>query len=176
MGWTQYFRRTLFFFLFIRRAHTAATSNRSINRVNILWPVWMVNLLTTFCCYHFFVAAQTTKSFPCERAHSITVNNGAVNSAVKSPVNSLNGKESLTVCVNYSYKVQCQCKMALNSPQSSIGPCNSELLARNRPAPPRLKVPAKSCIKLPAKSRKITPLVAIAWGRSFSGNCLGKKF
>ena len=46
---------------FIHRAHTAATSNRSIMTetfgVNILWPVWMVNLSTTFCCYHFFVAA-----------------------------------------------------------------------------------------------------------------------
>ena len=36
-------------------------------------------------------------------------------------------------------------------------------LALNRPVPP-------------AKSRKMTALVGIVWGRSFSGNCLGKKF
>ena len=41
--------------------------------------------------------------------------------------------------------------------------CNGELLAHNLPAPP-------------AKSRKMTALVGIVWGRSFSGNCLGKKF
>ena len=41
--------------------------------------------------------------------------------------------------------------------------CNRELLALNRPPPP-------------AKSRKMTALVGIVWGRSFSGNCLGKKF
>ena len=41
--------------------------------------------------------------------------------------------------------------------------CNRELLAHNRPHPP-------------AKSRKMTALVGIVWGRSFSGNCLGKKF
>ena len=40
--------------------------------------------------------------------------------------------------------------------------CNRELLARNIPHP--------------AKSRKMTTLVGIVWGRSFSGNCLGKKF
>ena len=41
--------------------------------------------------------------------------------------------------------------------------CNRELLAHNFPRPP-------------AKSRKMTALVGIVWGRSFSGNCLGKKF
>ena len=40
--------------------------------------------------------------------------------------------------------------------------CNRELLALNMPPP--------------AKSRKMTTLVGIVWGRSFSGNCLGKKF
>ena len=41
--------------------------------------------------------------------------------------------------------------------------CNRELPAHNLPAQP-------------AKSRKMTALVGIVWGRSFSGNCLGKKF
>ena len=40
--------------------------------------------------------------------------------------------------------------------------CNRELPAHNSPHP--------------AKNRKVTALVGIVWGRSFSGNCLGKKF
>ena len=47
------------------------------------------------------------------------------------------------------------------SARAALASCNRELLALNFP---------------PAKSRKMTALVGIVWGRSFSGNCLGKKF
>ena len=49
------------------------------------------------------------------------------------------------------------------SARAALASCNRELLAPNIPLPP-------------AKSRKMTALVGIVWGRSFSGNCLGKKF
>ena len=86
-------------------------------------------------------------------------------------------------CVNWSYKLQCHCNMALNySPEQNWHPATESYLhisslwftwvriwftwvwssfARNSP--------------VPAKSRKMTALVGIVWGRNlFSPACCSK--
>ena len=64
------------------------------------------------------------------------------------------------------------------SARAALASCNRELPAQDLHDSHESALTCSLALNIPppAKSRKMTALVGIVWGRSFSGNCLGKKF